>query len=113
MARIAEIETGFYRIPLPVTLSDSTHGEIKGVRADHLSASAMPRAQKVSATPTRSGAMAARSRISSARDPELVEGLEADDTEAIWHHVWWGLHYGGRGGPRCWRCRRSTSRCGI
>ena len=28
MARIATIETGFYRIPLPVTLSDSTHGEI-------------------------------------------------------------------------------------
>ena len=31
--------------------------------------------------------------------PALVEGREADDTEAIWHHVWWGLHYGGRGGP--------------
>ena len=28
MPRIATIETGFYRIPLPVTLSDSTHGEI-------------------------------------------------------------------------------------
>ena len=28
MARIAKIETGLYRIPLPVTLSDSTHGEI-------------------------------------------------------------------------------------
>ena len=31
--------------------------------------------------------------------PELIEGREADDTEAIWHHVWWALHYGGRGGP--------------
>src|SRR5207244_242116 len=31
--------------------------------------------------------------------PPLVEGREADDTEAIWHQVWWGLHYGGRGGP--------------
>ncbi len=28
MARIASIETGHYRIPLSVTLSDSTHGEI-------------------------------------------------------------------------------------
>ena len=28
MTRIATIETGLYRIPLPVTLSDSTHGEI-------------------------------------------------------------------------------------
>ena len=29
MALIKNVETGFYRIPLPVTLSDSTHGEIK------------------------------------------------------------------------------------
>ena len=28
MARITTIETGLYRIPLSVTLSDSTHGEI-------------------------------------------------------------------------------------
>ena len=28
MTRIKNIETGHYRIPLPVTLSDSTHGEI-------------------------------------------------------------------------------------
>jgi L-alanine-DL-glutamate epimerase-like enolase superfamily enzyme len=29
MARIKTTETGLYRIPLTVTLSDSTHGEIK------------------------------------------------------------------------------------
>jgi L-alanine-DL-glutamate epimerase-like enolase superfamily enzyme len=29
MARIETIDAGFYRIPLPVILSDSTHGEIK------------------------------------------------------------------------------------
>src|SRR3954447_17201470 len=28
MPRIANIETGFYRIPLPVMLSDSTHGDL-------------------------------------------------------------------------------------
>lgn len=28
MARIKTVETGLYRIPLTVTLSDSTHGEI-------------------------------------------------------------------------------------
>jgi L-alanine-DL-glutamate epimerase-like enolase superfamily enzyme len=30
--------------------------------------------------------------------PGLIEDCEAEDTEAIWHRVWWGLHYGGRGG---------------
>ena len=29
MVVIRNVETGFYRIPLTVTLSDSTHGEIK------------------------------------------------------------------------------------
>jgi hypothetical protein len=32
MARIKTIEAGLYRIPLTVTLSDSTHGEIKAFR---------------------------------------------------------------------------------
>jgi L-alanine-DL-glutamate epimerase-like enolase superfamily enzyme len=30
---------------------------------------------------------------------DLIAGRDADDTEAIWHHIWWDLHYGGRGGP--------------
>jgi hypothetical protein len=29
MVLVKNVETGFYRIPLPLTLSDSTHGEIK------------------------------------------------------------------------------------
>ena len=36
MARIQTVETGLYRIPLTVTLSDSTHGEIDGLRARDL-----------------------------------------------------------------------------
>ena len=32
MALIKTIETGLYRIPLTVTLSDSTHGEIDSLR---------------------------------------------------------------------------------
>jgi hypothetical protein len=28
MAEIEKVETGYYRVPLPVTLSDSTHGDI-------------------------------------------------------------------------------------
>jgi hypothetical protein len=29
MANLASIRCGFYRIPLPVVLSDSTHGEMR------------------------------------------------------------------------------------
>ena len=31
--------------------------------------------------------------------PDLISDCDADDIEAIWHRIWWGLHYGGRGGP--------------
>jgi L-alanine-DL-glutamate epimerase-like enolase superfamily enzyme len=53
--------------------------------------------------------------------PELIEGHEADDTEAIWRRVWWALHYGGRGGPpvlalsaldiALWDLRRAEPMC--
>ena len=50
--------------------------------------------------PILSGVMGARlPTFSGERIPELIDGREADDTEAIWHHVWWALHYAGRGGP--------------
>ena len=29
MAKLTSIEPGFYRIPLPVVLTDSTHGEMR------------------------------------------------------------------------------------
>ena len=29
MASIGNVETGFYRVPLPVVLTDSTHGEMR------------------------------------------------------------------------------------
>jgi hypothetical protein len=45
--------------------------------------------------------------------PELIEGREADDPEAIWHHVWWALHYGGRGGPAVLALSALDTRCGT
>ena len=30
MAKIVAAEAGFYRVPLPVVLTDSTHGEMRG-----------------------------------------------------------------------------------
>ena len=54
MARIGNIETGHYRIPLPVTLSDSTHGEITHFELITVRCG-MPTARKAWATPTPSG----------------------------------------------------------
>ena len=99
MVLIKKIETGFYRIPLSVTLTDSTHGEMKAFELITIRLRDSEDAEGVGYTYTvgrNGGAVADILR----RDiPELIEDEEADDTEATWQRIWWALHYGGRGGP--------------
>src|SRR3954462_7265374 len=98
LALIKAVETGLYRIPLTVTLSDSTHGEIAAFEWVTCGVSDSDGAEGTGYTYTvgRNGGVIAD--ILRREIPELIEGREADDTESIWHHVWWALHYGGRGG---------------
>jgi len=99
MAHIRTIEAGLYRIPLTVTLSDSTHGEIKAFELITTRVQDSDGAEGVGYTYTVGRTGGAIATILRREIPELIKGHEADDTEAVWHHVWWGLHYGGRGGP--------------
>ncbi len=99
MARIQAIETGLYRIPLTVILSDSTHGEIAAFELVTCRVRDVDGAEGTGYTYTVGRNGGATADILKREIPELIGGREADDTEAIWHHVWWGLHYGGRGGP--------------
>src|ERR1700686_2447927 len=99
MALIKTIDTGLYRIPLTVRLSDSTHGKIDAFELITCRVRDADGAEGVGYTypvGRKGGAIADALRR---EIPELIEGREADDTEAIWQHVWWALHYGGRGGP--------------
>lgn len=99
MALIKNVETGFYRIPLSVTLTDSTHGEIKAFELMTVRLRDADGAEGVGYTYTVGRNGGAVADILRREMPELVEGQEADDSEAIWHRIWWALHYGGRGGP--------------
>src|SRR6185295_15115102 len=99
MAIIEKVETGFYRIPLTVVLSDSTHGEINAFELITCRVLDSDGAEGVGYTYTVGRNGGAIADVLRREIPELVEAREADDTEAIWHHVWWALHYGGRGGP--------------
>ena len=99
MALIKTVESGLYRIPLTVTLSDSTHGEIAAFELVTCRVRDADGAEGTGYTYTVGRNGGAIADILRREIPELIEGREADDTEAIWHHVWWGLHYGGRGGP--------------
>jgi L-alanine-DL-glutamate epimerase-like enolase superfamily enzyme len=99
MAQIANHETGFYRIPLTVTLSDSTHGEINVFELITVRVRDADGAEGVGYTYTVGRNGGAVADILRREIPALIEGCDAQDTEAVWHRVWWGLHYGGRGGP--------------
>lgn len=95
---IATVETGHYRIPLPVALSDSTHGEMTAFELITVRIRDDSGAEGVGYTYTvGKGGGAIASLI--ARDlAPLLEGRDGDRVERIWQAMWWALHYGGRGG---------------
>src|SRR6476660_503643 len=98
MAEIKKVETGYYRVPLPVTLSDSTHGDISAFELITARVGDSDGAEGVGYTYTVGRNGGAVADILRREIPELIEGKEAEDTEAIWLRIWWALHYGGRGG---------------
>jgi L-alanine-DL-glutamate epimerase-like enolase superfamily enzyme len=99
MARIAALETGFYRVPLPVTLTDSTHGEMRAFELNTVRVRDADGAEGVGYTFTVGRNGAAVDAVLSREIAEIVPGEDADATERLWHRLWWELHYGGRGGP--------------
>ena len=99
MANIASIRCGFYRIPLPVVLTDSTHGEMRAFELNTVRLTDADGAEGVGYTFTAGRNGAAVHAILNREIAELFGGDEADEIERIWRKAWWALHYGGRGGP--------------
>ena len=95
---IREIQADHYVIPLPVALSDSTHGTIRGFELVTVRVRDAEGAEGVGYTYT-VGAGGAAIHALLARDlTPLLVGQDAERIEALWQTMWWALHYGGRGG---------------
>ena len=99
MAKLTAIEPGFYRIPLPVVLSDSTHGEMRAFELNTVRLRDADGAEGVGYTFTVGRNGAAVDAVLSREITELMAGQDADAIEWLWQKAWWALHYGGRGGP--------------
>ncbi|MEO1720353.1 MAG: uroporphyrinogen decarboxylase, partial [Pseudomonadota bacterium] len=99
MARIETLETNHYAIPLPVPLTDSTHGTMTAFEIVCVQVTDADGQVGVGYTYTTGRNGGAIADICRRELPELVVGEDADRIEHVWEHVWWGLHYGGRGGP--------------
>jgi L-alanine-DL-glutamate epimerase-like enolase superfamily enzyme len=97
-ANIQTIDAGLYRIPLPVTLSDSTHGTMTHFELITARIYDADGAEGMGYTYTVGcNGAAIYSQIRRDLAPMLI-GEGADRIEALWHKMWWRLHYGGRGG---------------
>src|SRR3954469_16703643 len=99
MAKLTSIEPGFYRIPLPEVLSDSTHGQIPAFELNTVRVRDADGAEGVGYTFTVGRNGAAIDAILMREMPDIFAGEEADHVERLWQKGWWALHYGGRGGP--------------
>src|SRR5215210_4157930 len=99
MPAIRSIEPGFYRIPLPEVLTDSTHGEMSAFELNTVRVRDADGAEGVGYTYTVGRNGAAVDAVLRREIPEIMAGEEADEIERLWLKAWWALHYGGRGGP--------------
>ena len=99
MANIQSVTTGFYRIPLPEILTDSMHGIMRDFELITVRVRDAEGAEGVGYTFTVGRNGGATANILESEMTPLVIGRDADGIEAIWHMLWWELHYGGRGGP--------------
>ena len=98
MSLIEHVQTDLYRIPLPVTLSDSTHGDMTHFELVTVRLRDRDGAEGSGYTFTvGANGRAALHTIAHDLTPVLA-GARADCIEALWKRMWWALHYGGRGG---------------
>ena len=96
---IATIQADRFSIPLPETLSDSTHGEMSHFELVTVRIRDEDGAEGLGYTYT--VGTAANAIVSLVRDDlaPLLLGADASRIEDLWQRMWWHLHYAGRGGP--------------
>jgi L-alanine-DL-glutamate epimerase-like enolase superfamily enzyme len=99
MPRIVSLEAGYYRVELEVTLSDSRHGDMQAFELNTIRVRDADGAEGVGYTYTCGRNGAAIDAILRRDIPDQIIGEDADRIEHLWQKIWWGQHYGGRGGP--------------
>src|SRR5215813_825250 len=97
---IQDIRADHYRIPLPVVLSDSTHGRIPDFELVTVRVRDVDGAEGVRYTYTVGRGGAAIHALLARDLIPLLAGRDAERIEEIWQAMWWALHYGGRGGAQ-------------
>jgi len=89
---IREVQADHYSIPLPVVLSDSTHGSIRGFELVTVRVRDADGVEGVGYTYTvGTGGAAVHALV--ARDlARWLAGRDAERIEELWQAMWWRLH---------------------
>ena len=95
---LSSLRADHYRIPLPVALSDSTHGEITHFELVTVRLGAADGAEGVGYTYTVGAGGAAIQALIERDLKPLLMGQDAGRQAWLWERMWWGLHFVGRGG---------------
>jgi L-alanine-DL-glutamate epimerase-like enolase superfamily enzyme len=110
---IASIRADHYRIPLPVALSDSTHGTMEAFELVTVRVRDEGGAEGLGYTYTvGAGGGAIHNLISRDLGPTLA-GADATRIEAIWQKLWWRCTTSAAAGSRSMPSRRSTPHFGT
>ncbi len=96
---IENLQVNHFCIPLPVVLSDSTHGDMShfGLITVRIDVAGGQQGLGYTYCVGDIGGDAIRSLIERELKPLLV-GTDARDIASIWNRLWWHLHFVGRGG---------------
>jgi L-alanine-DL-glutamate epimerase-like enolase superfamily enzyme len=96
---LTDIRIDHYNIPLPVVLSDSTHGDISHFALVTVRVTDSEGVQGMGYTYT-VGNIGGSAVASLLRDDiaALLRDCDPRQIEAIWQRMWWHLHFVGRGG---------------
>ncbi len=95
---IASVQADHYRVPLPVAVSDSTHGVMAAFELITVRLRDRDGVEGLGYTYTvGAGGGAVHDLIRRDLAPLLTGGDETR-IEALWQKMWWALHYVGRGG---------------
>ncbi len=95
--RIDQLRADRFRLPLPVTLSDATHGTMAAFEIITARVRDADGAKGMGYTYSMAGAGAIHAVVEQDLAP-LIVGEDGDQIEKLWQRMWWHTHYVGRGG---------------
>jgi L-alanine-DL-glutamate epimerase-like enolase superfamily enzyme len=122
--KITAVHTRQFRIPLPVVLSDSKHGDMSHFGLVTCAIETDEGANGVGYTYTVGdiGTHAVHAMLKHDLAP-LLQGANPRRVEAIWDEMWWHIHFQGRGGIAafamaaadiaCWDARSNAEQCPL